>query len=392
MKPTKQQLEELFTRGVAEVIEREHLKTRLLKGETLRLKLGIDPTGPDLHIGHAVVLWKLRSFQELGHKVIIVVGDFTAMIGDPSGHDKMREPLTQAEIQKNLTTFKKQALMVLDPKHTEFAHQTKWFGKMPAHEILGLTKIFSVWRILERDLYKRRRKAGEELSLLEFLYPVFQAYDSVAIKADVEFGGTDQTFNLLQGRKIQPHFGQQQQDIFTVELIEGLDGRKMSKTYGNTVKLLDTPENKYGKIMSLKDDLMEKYFIQCTRLPMEEVKRILKGNPRDAKMRLAREIVELYHGKEAAKKAEETFVRTFQKHEVPSEVKELRIKNQELSIVELLVKAKLAESKSEARRTIEQGGVKVDGTVITDPNANITLTPKGTLVQKGKRHFVKVYK
>ncbi|MBI4135246.1 tyrosine--tRNA ligase, partial [Candidatus Uhrbacteria bacterium] len=242
MRPTNQQLDELLTRGVAEVIDREHLKARLLKGEKLRLKLGIDPTGPDLHIGHAVVLWKLRAFQELGHQVIIVVGDFTATIGDPSGHDKMREPLTPEQIKKNLATFKKQALMILDPKRTEFAPQTKWFEKMTPQDIMGLTTHFSAWRILERDLFERRKKMGEELSLLELFYPVFQAYDSVAIRAEVEFGGTDQTFNLLQGRKIQPHFGQKPQDIFTMQLLEGLDGRKMSKTYGNTVNLLDAPE------------------------------------------------------------------------------------------------------------------------------------------------------
>ncbi|MBI2552078.1 tyrosine--tRNA ligase [Candidatus Uhrbacteria bacterium] len=391
MQPTKQQLDELLTRGVAEVIDREHLKARLLKGEKLRLKLGIDPTGPDLHIGHAVVLWKLRAFQELGHQVIIVVGDFTATIGDPSGHDKMREPLTPAQIKKNLTTFKKQALMVLDPKRTEFAPQTKWFDKMTPQDIMGLTTHFSAWRILERDLFERRKKMGEELSLLELFYPVFQAYDSVAIKAEVEFGGTDQTFNLLQGRKIQPHFGQKPQDIFTMQLLEGLDGRKMSKTYGNTVNLLDAPEEKYGKIMSLRDDLMVKYFALCTRLPLDEITRILKQNPRDAKMRLAREIVALYHGAKAAQRAEDQFVRTFQKHEIPSEISEIRIKDQVLNIVELLVKAKLAESKGDARRVVEQGGVQVDGKVVKDPNAEIKLGKQGVLLQKGKRHFVRVY-
>lgn len=386
----QQKIEELLTRGVAEVIDYEHLKKRMTAGEKLRLKLGIDPTGPDLHIGHAVVLWKLRAFQELGHQVIIVVGDFTAQIGDPSGHDKMREPLTPAQIKNNLRTFKKQALMALDPNRTEFAHQTKWFTKMSLQEFLKLPAQISIWRTLERDLFVRRKQEGAELTELEVLYPLFQAYDSVAIKTDVEFGGTDQIFNLLQGRKLQPHFHQPPQDIFTMQLLEGLDGRKMSKTYGNTVNLLDPPEEKYGKIMSLRDDLMAKYFTLCTAVPLEEAKRSVKGNPRDAKMRLAREIVALYHGAAAARKAEEEFVRTFQKHETPDKIEELRIMNHELGIVDLLVKAKLSNSKSEARRVVEQGGVKVDGKVVDDPTATIALTKQGVLVQKGKRHFIRI--
>ncbi|MDO8505275.1 MAG: tyrosine--tRNA ligase [bacterium] len=384
-----QKIDELLNRGVAEVIDREHLKSRLLKGEKLRLKLGIDPTGPDLHIGHAVVLWKLRAFQELGHKVIIVVGDFTATIGDPSGHDKMREPLTQDQIKKNLKTFKKQALMILDPKRTEFAPQTKWFNKMPLRAFLKLPGYVSIWRTLERDLFVRRKQEGAELTELEVLYPLLQAYDSVAIKADVEFGGTDQTFNLLQGRKLQPHFDQKPQDIFTVPLLEGLDGRKMSKTYGNAVNLLDSPEEKYGKIMSLRDDLMEKYFTLCTLLTMDEIKPVLIGNPRDGKMRLAREIVALYHGATVAKKAEEQFVNTFQKHETPEQVMSYELRVTSIGIVDLLVQTKLATSKGEARRVIEQGGVQVDGKIIKDPNTEIKLSKKAVLIQKGKRHFVR---
>ena len=386
----KKKIEELLSRGVAEIIEREHLSARLLAGEKLRLKLGIDPTGPDLHIGHAVVLWKLRALQNLGHQVVIVVGDFTAQIGDPSGHDKMREPLSAAQIKKNLATFKKQALMILDYKRTEFAPQTKWFNKMSLQEFVKLPGHVSIWRTLERDLFVRRKQAGEELTELEILYPLFQAYDSVAIRADVEFGGTDQTFNLLQGRKIQPHFGQKPQDIFTTQLLVGLDGRKMSKTYGNTVNLLDAPEEKYGKIMSLRDDLLLQYFTLCTALPLDEVANIMKSGPRDAKMRLAREIVALYHGEAAAKKAEQEFVRVFQQKDIPDQIPECKMKNVKCKIIDLLVECGLAASKGEARRVIEQGGVQVDGVVVSDLNAEIKLSKKGVLIQKGKRHFVRV--
>ncbi len=384
-KLVKTQIDEILTRGVDKIINREHLQKRLLSGDTLRLKLGIDPTGADLHIGHAVVLRKLRAFQDMGHEVTIVVGDFTSMIGDPSGHDKMRAPMTSGQVAENLKTFKKQALLILDPKHTTFRYQTEWYDEMHIREILKMASPFSMNRMLERDLYARRLAADEQLSEVEFFYPLFQAYDSVAIHADVEFGGTDQEFNLLQGRRLQKAYGQEPQDIFTTKLLVGLDGRKMSKTYENTVNLFDAPDQKYGKIMSLRDDLISQYFELAT-----DAAPIKTKNPRDAKMRLAREIVTLYHGAAAAKKAEDAFVRTFQKHETPSEMKTIRVGRSKIPLVDLLIEANLASSKNDARRVIEQGGVKIDGKVVGKVDAIVALGDSGVTLQKGKRHFVRV--
>lgn len=392
MKPSPKQIDELLTRGVAEVIDREHLKARLLKGEKLRLKLGIDPTGPILHLGHSVPLRLLRRFQNLGHTVIFLVGDFTASIGDPSGRKESRPPLTGKEIKKNMKTYLQQAGMILDIKRVEVRYNNEWFGKMSLTEMFKLFGGVTYGQVsARRDFQERIQAHDENFTISEFSYPIYQGYDSVALKADVEVGGTDQKFNMLMGRRIQRRYSMPEQDVITVPLLEGLDGvNKMSKSEDNYIGLMEAADEVYGKIMTVPDALMARYFEFCTDVDLDEIKKILKGNPRDAKMRLAREVVALYHGAAAARKAEEQFVRTFQKHETPDHVSHITYHVSQMSIVELLVKTKLAASKSEARRVVEQGGVKVDGKVIDNPDATIKLTKQGVLLQRGKRHFVRV--
>lgn len=384
-------IEELLTRGVENIYpNREALWAALESGKQLTLYLGIDPTGPTLHIGHGFTLLKLRDFQALGHKVILLIGDFTAMIGDPTDKAATRKQLTRDEVLKNCKEYTKQASAVLDIKKTEVKYNSKWFMKMYFHKVLDVASEITIQRLLERDMFDKRIKEGKPVYAHEVMYPLMQGYDSVAMGVDLEVGGNDQTFNMLVGRDMMKRRGKEKFVVAT-KLLTDPTGAKMGKTEGNMVALSDSPEEMYGKVMSWPDTLLPLAFEIGTRVPMDEVKKIVAGNPRDAKMSLAREIVTLYHGAAAAKKAEEQFVKTFQKHETPSEISEIRIKDQALNIVDLLVKAKLAASKSEARRVIEQSGVQVDGKVVKDPNAEIKLSKDGVLVQKGKRHFVRVY-
>lgn len=389
-------IQELLTRGVDEIIERPHLEERLQSGEKLRVKFGIDPTSPYLHLGHSVPLRKLRQFQEMGHQVILLIGDYTAKIGDPSGRSEMRPMLTDADIKKNMKTYAKQASLILDMKRVEVRHNSEWYDKKGAAFLFELTSKFTVARILERDDFKKRIKEDVDVSMLEILYPLLQGYDSVALEADVEIGGTDQKFNLLMGRKVQKRYGMKEQDIMTVPLLEGLDGvQKMSKSLGNFVGLTEEADSMYGKIMSVPDALIVKYCTLLTHIPLDDIEKmkpdIRSGrlNPRDAKMRLAREIVTLYHSAKDASAAEENFVRMFQKHEAPEQVPECKVKSVKCKIADLLVETKLAASKSEARRLVEQKGVKVDERVVEDPDAVIEISKKGVLIQKGKRHFVR---
>jgi tyrosyl-tRNA synthetase len=391
----KNKIKELLERGVEKVVDKKHLEKRLFAGEKLRVKLGLDPTGPKLHLGRAISLWKLRDFQDLGHQIVLIIGDFTAKIGDASDKDSERPMLTDEQIQKNLKDYKKQIGLILDLDKTEFHYNSEWLKKFNPADIIKLASLFTIQQIIQRRNFKERFETGKEIGLHETLYPLFQGYDSVAIKANVETGGYDQLFNLLAARDIQKYYGQPPQDIMVYEMLIGLDGRKMSTSWGNVITLTDSPNEQYGKIMSMKDELIIDYFRLCTRLSMKEVKDIEKSlklgslNPRDAKARLAREIVAIYHGKTAALSAEREFDRVFREKGQPTKIPQVKVKTKQLPISELLVKIKLAPSKSEAKRLIEQGGVKINGEVVKDWKKNVDIKPK-MILQVGKRKFIKL--
>ncbi len=384
-----EKIDELLTRGVNEVIDKDHLQEALNSGKKLRVKLGIDPTSPDIHIGRAVVLWKLRAFQDLGHEVIFIVGDFTGLVGDTSDKESERPMLSEEEIKSNLKTYFKQAFKILDKDKTETHYNSKWLKKLGFLEIAKLGNLFGLHEFESREVIARRMKAGKRVSFTELTYPLMQGYDSVAVRADVELGGTDQRFNLLAGRTIQPLYDQAPQDILMTNLLEGTDGRKMSSSWGNVINITDEPNDMFGKVMSLSDDLIMKYFELATQVPMQEVKKLeeeLKAvtNPRTIKVRLGKEIVTLYHGEKKAARAAKEFDKIFSKKEKPSEIEEARVSSQD--IVEVLVETKLASSKSEAKRLLEQNGVKVDDTVATES----TQIASGNIIQVGKRKFIKI--
>lgn len=386
----EQKIEELLTRGVAEVIDKEHLRKRLLSGEQLRIKLGIDPTSPNLHLGRSIPLLKLRDFQDLGHQVVFIVGDFTGEIGDTSDKESERPMLTKETIQENLQTYVEQAGKILDLEKAEIRHNSEWLGKLGLSELSKLADAFSLADFNARENIKKRLEAGKRVSFREALYPLFQGYDSVAVEAQVELGGTDQRFNVLAGRRIQPLYNQEPQDILMNNLILGTDGRKMSSSWGNTINLTDEPNDMFGKVMGVPDDLIETYFIHCTREPLSAVQEFLKSeNPRDAKLALAKALVTLYHGEAEAKAAEEYFINTFSKGELPENVEELALEAGVL-LIDVLVTFGLATSKSDARRKIEQGGVSIDGEKITDVNAQISSEPNGKILKVGKKDFRKL--
>lgn len=384
-----QKIKDILTRGVEEIIERESFIKKLKSGKPLRIKFGIDPTSPDIHLGNAVILRKLKQFQQLGHQIILIVGDFTAQIGDPSDKEAMRQPLSAGEIKENIKTYKEQVSKILDLKKTGFVYNGKWLSKLNFQEILAkLANQFTVAGMLERENFTARYKSGKPIGLHEFLYPLMQGYDSAVVKADLEIGGTDQKFNMLAGRDIQRAYEQIPQDIMTLTLLPGTDGRKMSKSYGNSIGITDEPNEMYGKIMSLKDDLIPQYFKLCVE-KIEKKIRNKKLNPRDAKAKLAKEIVALYHGKIAAEKAEREFNKIFRKKELPSEIPSVKIPAKKIDILDLLLKSKLAPSKSEARRLILQKAVKINDEVQTDWR-KIVAHEKGTIIQVGKRKFAKI--
>ncbi len=363
MENREQKIEELLTRGVAEVIDREHLKKRLLAGEKLRVKLGIDPTSPNLHLGRSVPLLKLRDFQELGHDIVFIVGDFTGIIGDTSDKEAERPMLSTETIVENLKSYVDQAAKILDISKVEVRHNSEWLGKLTYREIGEQADAFSLAEFISRENVKKRLDAGKRVSLRELLYPLMQGYDSVAVKSDVELGGTDQRFNLLAGRTLQPKYDQAPQDILMTNLILGTDGRKMSSSWGNTINLLDTPNDMFGKTMSIPDELIMDYFMHCTRVPIKEVrnwemKMKLGENPRDAKFYLAQQIVALYHGKEESEKAGEDFNRAFSEKKTPKWVEAYEAHE---NVLDFMVSAGLAESRGDARRKIEQGGVDIEG-------------------------------
>jgi tyrosyl-tRNA synthetase len=392
---TDEQIKQIFGRVVSDIIGREKMFEALKKGETLRFKMGMDPTSPDIHLGHVVGLRILRKMQELGHEITVIIGDYTARIGDPSGRSKTRPALEPATIDANANTYLKQVGKILDVKKIDLVKNSKWLAKLTFADLIKLATNFTVARTLERDDFAKRYKEGIEIYLHEMLYPLMQAYDSVAIKSSVEIGGTEQTFNMLAGRELQKKMGFPEQSVISVPLLVGLDGvNKMSKSLGNYIGVSESAESMYGKVMSIPDSLIINYFELATEVSdseLVEIKTELKNgaNPRDIKMRLAREIVSLFHPKGADAKAEEIFVKTFRNKETPDEVLEIRLSEEAHVADDVLVKVGGAASKSEARRLIEQGGVKIDNQVIKDPKAVVRA---GSLIQKGPRFFRRIIK
>jgi tyrosyl-tRNA synthetase len=383
-------LEVLLLRGVEEVIDKDSLAKKLQSGRKLRIKLGIDPTSPNIHLGRSIPLLKLRDFQELGHEVALIIGDFTGVIGDTSDKESERPMLSEKVIKENLKNYIKQAGKIINTRKAKIYYNSKWLRKLDFADIGRQADIFSVNNFISRENIAKRLAEGKRVSLREVLYPLMQGYDSVAIKADVELGGTDQRFNLLAGRDLQREYGQAPQDIVTNPLVEGLDGRKMSSSWGNTVNLSDAPNDMFGKLMSLKDEFIVKYFTLLTRVPLDVIAKYesnLKSgaNPRDIKMALAKEIVRMYHGDKEAEAATAYFTSTFTKKETPTDMPEIRLSAYDLTSA--LIESKAVASKSEARRVLEQNGVKVNQTVVTD---GAHVLKSGDIVQKGKIHFFRI--
>jgi tyrosyl-tRNA synthetase len=378
-------IDELLTRGVENVIPKELALKKLKSGERLRIYLGIDPTGARLHLGHSVPLRKLQAFADLGHEVVFLVGSFTAMIGDPSGRDAAREPLTAKQVRENFNTYKRQAEKVLDFSKVEIRYNDEWLSPLTFEQIIKLASTFTVQQMLERDMFEKRLQEGKPIALHEFLYPLMVGYDSVVLDVDAELGGSDQEFNMLAGRHLQKVQGKRDKFVLTTKLIEGTDGRKMSKTYNNCVYIEDEPSDMYGKIMSVKDELVKTYFEAATGVPLSRVEEILSGHPKDAKMQLAREIVSMYHGEDAAQKAEENFTSAFSKGEVPDDVQEAKLAG---GIRATLIAAEVLKSNAEFARLAEAGAIKIAGSEekITDPMA----APAGKTLRIGKHRFVKI--
>ncbi len=380
----QQRIEEILSRGVSEIIVKEDLQKKLQSGKKLRLYFGVDPTGSLLHLGHAVVLWKLREFQELGHEVILLIGDFTAKIGDPSGRDTTRVPLTDKQIKENFKDYKKQASKILDFSKVKIKYNSAWLSKLKAADILELTTHVTVQQMLHRDMFSKRMKEDAAISLQEFIYPLLQGYDSVAMDVDLEIGGNDQMFNMLAGRTLQKIYNHKDKDILTTKLLLGTDGRKMSKTYDNAIYLTDSPENMFGKIMSVKDELMPDYFELCTTKSMPA-----GMQPREQKAMLAKEIVKMYHGQDAAQKAEEKFNSMFRDKQLPSDIEIFEADKKMYPVLDLLFDAKLAESKNDAKRVVEGNGVEIDNQKVTDWKKEIEIKD-GMVIKFGKRKFIKI--
>lgn len=390
----KQKIQELLTRSVANVYpNKSYLEKILGSGQRLSLYLGIDPTGDTLHLGHAINLEKLRGFQELGHQVILLIGDFTAMIGDPTDKKATRQPLTRAQVLKNCANYKKQASLFLDfsgPNKALLKYNSQWHDKLKFPEIMNIASNFTVQQLLERDMFDERMKNGKPISLHEFLYPVLQAYDSVAMEVDGELGGNDQTFNMLSGRDLIKTMKKKEKFVLTMKLLEDQTGKKMGKTEGNMLSLKDSASEMFGKVMSWTDGMIEPGLELCTRIPMTDVKIIAAvPNPRNAKMRLAFEIAKLYHGEKEALKASEQFEKIFAHKEIPDELELFSINPGSISPVELLNQMKFVASNGEAKRLIEGGGLKINQAKILDWKQNIKIK-SGDIIQAGKRKFGKI--
>ncbi len=384
-----EKIQELLTRGVEDVFVKDSLLQKLKSGRPLRVKLGIDPTGATIHIGRAVPLWKLRAFQELGHTAVLIVGDFTAQIGDASDKLERRPMLSEKEVKENLKHYKKIIGKIIDVDKAEFVFNSAWLAKLGFVEIAALAESFSISQMSARRNFKERLEREEEVSLREFLYPLMQGYDSVAVKADVEIGGFDQLFNVKAGRIIQKHYGQPEQDVLTVAMLEGTDGRKMSTSWGNVINITDEPSDIFGKVMSIRDELIGKYFVLATRIPLSEIEKIEQGmkqgeNPRDSKARLAREIVSLYHGSSKAKQAEESFNAAFREGK-PEEF--IQISGSD--IAQTLIEKKVIESKSDLRRLIGEGAVTNIETGEKMGENFVKSAPPGKY-RLGKHRFVEI--
>lgn len=397
----------LLKRGTAAIIPADGLEAKLRaareQGRPLIVKLGLDPTAPDIHLGTAVVLRKLRQFQNLGHQVVIIIGDFTAMIGDPAGKSETRPQLSQEEVQANARTYAEQYCRILDPEKTSVRFNSEWLGRMSFFDVIRLAAHMTVAQVMERDDFAKRWREGRSISLHEVLYPLCQAYDSVVLRADIEMGGTDQMFNILAGRDLQQQFGQDPQVAMFMPLLVGLDGvQKMSKSLGNYVGITESPHAIYGKIMSISDDLMLTYFELATEIPMDEVNALLTDvrtgrlHPKAAKQRLAREIVSMYHGADAALQAEQEFERVHAQHNLPSDIPEVRIpdsafRDGRIWICRLLVAAGMAKGTGEARRLVEQGGVSLNRTKVPSPDTEYTRQEvSGAVLQVGSRRFARL--
>lgn len=390
-----QKIEEILSRGTEDIIDKKHLRHELLSGKKLNIKFGIDPTGPKIHLGRATQLMKLRDFQDLGHKIILIIGDFTAMVGDASDKTAMRRPLSSRKIKENMKDYLPQIGRILDLKKADVRYNSEWLSKLKVKELIEICMHFTAQQMIQRRNFKERWEQGKEIGLHELLYPVFQGYDSVVIKADLEVGGFDQLFNLKAGREMQRLFNQEPQDIITLKMIYGLDGRKMSTSWGNVINISDDPKDMFGKIMSLRDELIAGYFESCTRVPLAGIRSVLKSvSPKDVKKRLAKEIITNFYSEKEAEGAEKEFEKIFEKKKLPSEIKEVKIKARKLNILDLLVSAKLAKSKAEAKRVVEQGGVKIikGKKSIIEKDRKKIITIENMVLQSGKRNFVKIKK
>ncbi|NOY38860.1 MAG: tyrosine--tRNA ligase [Nitrospirae bacterium] len=396
MIPPEKQID-IIKRGTVEIIKEEELLRKLREGRPLRIKAGFDPTAPDIHLGHTVLLEKMRQLQELGHEVIFLIGDFTGMIGDPSGKSETRKPLTEKEVLKNAETYKEQVYKILDPEKTRIRFNSEWFSKMNALEIVRLGAMQTVARMLERDDFKKRFESQQDITILEFYYPLFQAYDSVFLKADIELGGTDQRFNLLLGRTFQKKSGMEEQVVIMMPLLEGTDGvQKMSKSLGNYIGISEPPKEMYGKLLSITDELMIKYYELLSHISMEELEALKRGikdgtvHPKKAKEALALEIVGRYRGRDEALRAQEEFERVFKEKQLPDDIPEIAItwNNEEIWLPQVLKEGGLCKSTGEAMRLIKQGGVWVNDRRVVDPQERL---PEGEYIIKvGKRRFLKV--
>ena len=392
----------LIERGTVDLISREELVKKLTRsletGKPLVIKAGFDPTAPDLHLGHTVLLQKLRHFQQLGHQIVFLIGDFTGLIGDPTGKSDTRPPLTREDVERNAETYKEQVFKILDPEKTRVAFNSTWLGELSSYEMIKLASRLTVARMLERDDFKKRFESNRPISIHEFLYPLIQGYDSVALEADVEIGGTDQLFNLLMGRDLQKGRNQEPQVVLTMPLLEGLDGvNKMSKSLGNYIGISESPDDIFGKILSISDELMFRYYELLSDLSMADISRLKqdmeagKIHPKAVKVQLARELVTRFHDADAADAAERNFDQVFKKHALPDEIpeKELATDDAAVWLPKLLVQAELVKSTSDGRRMITQNAVSVDGTKVTDINAEIPARGSA-LLQVGKRRICRV--
>ncbi|MBI5753569.1 tyrosine--tRNA ligase [Candidatus Peregrinibacteria bacterium] len=392
----KSDIQTLLNRGTVEVIVRKDLEEKLKSGKKLRVKLGIDPSGADLHIGHMVVIKKLREFQEAGHEIQLLFGNFTGQIGDPTDKLNARKPKTQSELETNAAKYLEQAGKILDTKKAKIVWNADWLKKLTFADVIKLAQCFTVPQMMHRDMYQERIKNNADIYIHEFLYPLMQGYDSVALKSDLELGGTDQTFNLLAGRVIQKDYGQIPQNILTVPLLIGTDGEnKMGKSLDNYIGVTENPKEMYGKTMSVPDELIMSYFELATDVSLQDIAKLRQAmeqgeNPRNLKMRLAHELVTLYHDKKSAEQAEAEFVEIFTNKGLPKNIPAQKFSKNKINIVELLAESKLVASKGEARRLIEGGGVRIDGNKVASHEENIDLSQE-KLLQVGKRKFLKVH-